>query len=99
MAHHAPARRDGDGGYVSLVRELVQPYNWTRHDAHISFLTPTAEEVRDSLGPAGYVPVRLRHPLGTVANLTQLVVYTEDCPRFGMFGRGLSCRTCPAGGY
>ena len=32
-----------------------------------------------------------------MANVTKLLIYSEDCPRFGWFGSGLACRMCPEG--
>ena len=41
---------------------------------------PSTPKVRDVLR-AGYVPITLRTPIGTTANITQLLLYTEDCPK------------------
>ena len=73
----------------------VQPYNFTRGEREVSFLTPTSDRV--DLDAAGYATISLRMPTGTMANVTKLLIYSEDCPRFGQFGKGLSCRMCSEG--
>ena len=89
---------DDEATNCTLFREYVQPYNFTRTKTGASFLTPTHREVKGAL-VGGYANISLYMASGTAANVTRLLFLTEDCPTFGMAGRGASCRPCPPGGY
>ena len=89
---------DDEATNYTLFREYVQPYNFTRTKTGASFLTPTHREVKGAL-VGGYANISLYMASGTAANVTRLLFLTEDCPTFGMAGRGESCRPCPPGGY
>ena len=80
----------------TLYRELAQEYNFSRTDNHVSFITPTEEQTRHALD-GGYVPIVPQTTIGTTANVTKLLLYTADCPQWGMFGEGLSCTKCLSG--
>ena len=41
----------------------------------------------------------IRTAEGPAAELRLALLYSEDCPKAGWFGRGLDCRPCPKGGY
>jgi hypothetical protein len=64
-------------------RELVQPYNFSRENSRVTFLTPTGQQVQKMLDSDGYVPIELEAPTGTKTTIRRLLLYTEDCPRFG----------------
>ena len=61
--------------------------------------TENVSSVNGSTSRAQYINISLVKQSGTAANITELLFYTEDCPSFGMFGRGSSCKACPTGGY
>lgn len=64
----------------------------------MAFTTPTYEHVQDSLHD-GYASVVLRVASGARVNVSRLLLYTDDCPQVGMFGRGSACRACLPGGF
>ena len=82
----------------TLIREYVQPYNFSNDGTRLTFLTPTYPQIAEQLnGPdRKYATITISvRGSGTALNVTQLLYVTEDCPAFGMVGRGLNCRKCP----
>ena len=83
---------------LKLFREYVQPFNFSRGNDGVTFITPTYDRVRDSLDD-GYASIVLRMASGARVNVSKLLLYTDDCLQVGMFGRGSACRACSAGGF
>lgn len=78
----------------TLFREYVQAYNFSNDGSQISFLTPVHSKIADQLNN-GYAAITLRvQETGTAVQVQRLLFLTEDCPMFGMFGRGVDCRHC-----
>ena len=71
------------GNNFSIFREYVQPYNFSRGAAAVSFITPTYERVRDELDSGNYATITLTMSTGTAVNATKLLFYSADCPAFG----------------
>jgi hypothetical protein len=44
----------------------------------------------------GYVLVSIVNPDGQITS--QRLLFTDDCPTEGQFGKGLDCKPCPEGG-
>jgi hypothetical protein len=87
-----------DNATYEVVVEYSQPYNFTVvSDTEITFLVPpwTKEFTDDD----GYANITVSTIDGPATMLSLNLYYTEDCPRRGWFGTGLSCMPCLNGGY
>ena len=87
-----------DNATYEVVVEYSQQYNFTVvSDTEITFLVPpwTQEFTDDD----GYANITVSTIDGPATMLSLNLYYTEDCPRRGWFGTGLSCMPCLNGGY
>jgi hypothetical protein len=87
-----------DNATYEVVVEYSQQYNFTVvSDTEITFLVPPwTQEFTDE---DGYANITVSTLDGPATMLSLNLYYTEDCPRRGWFGMGLSCMPCSKGGY
>jgi hypothetical protein len=87
-----------DNVTYDVIVEHSQQYNFSAvSDTELTFIVPPwTQEITDD---DGYANVTVSTTDGPTTLLSLNLYYTEDCPRRGWFGSGLSCRPCLQGGY
>jgi hypothetical protein len=87
-----------DNVTYDVIIEHSQQYNFSVvSDTELTFIVPPwMQEITDD---DGYANVTVSTTDGPTTLLSLNLYYTEDCPRRGWFGSGLSCRPCLQGGY
>jgi hypothetical protein len=89
-----------------MVRERVQPFNFTAVGSELSFIAPQKEQiVLQDLGDdattanRGYTEIEITSPTGPGTRLRSALFYTDECSAEGQFFDGSRCRHCRHGGY
>jgi hypothetical protein len=87
-----------DNVTYDVIIEYSQQYNFSVvSDTELTFIVPPwMQGITDD---NGYANVTVSTTDGPATLLSLNLYYTEDCPRRGWFGSGLSCRPCLQGGY
>jgi hypothetical protein len=89
-----------------MIRERVQPFNFTAVGSEVSFIAPQLEqivlqdlEVDAAAVNGGYAEIEITLPTGPGTRLSSALFYTDKCSDEGLFFDGSRCRPCPYGGY
>jgi hypothetical protein len=89
-----------------MIRERVQPHNFTAVGSEVRFVAPQLEqivlqdiEIDATTVNGGYAEIEITLPTGPGTRLSSALFYTDKCSDEGLFFDGSRCRPCPYGGY
>jgi hypothetical protein len=89
-----------------MIRERVQPHNFTAVGSEVRFIAPQLEqivlqdiEIDATTVNGGYAEIEITLPTGPGTRLSSALFFTEQCSDEGLLFDGSRCRPCPYGGY
>jgi hypothetical protein len=99
-----PATGEATVASYVMIRERVQPHNFTAVGSEVSFIAPQLEQivlqkVNVAAVTGGYVEIEITLPTGPGTRLSSALFYTDECSAEGQFFDGSRCRACRHGGY